>query len=157
MEFNSKNVCNLAELILQEEDEILVPASKLLHLISQEQEDWQLNDEQLLEFLKTDKRFSFYSFPEESELWPDELNKKMAEQGLFKGDKIMLLEKKPSPDDLKQMILGNLDYLYQNLSERGANPLEESEMSQYQTSMDRVKELYEHFQDLVIEEEKQDD
>jgi hypothetical protein len=157
MEFNSKNVCDLSELILKEEDEILVPANKLLHLLLQEQEAWQMELEQLQEFLKADSRFTFYGFPEESELWPDELNKKMAEQGLFKGDKIMLVERKPSPDDLKQMILGNLDYLYQNLSERGANPLEESEMLQYQTSMDRVKELYEHFQDLVIDDEKQDD
>ena len=157
MEYCKDNVLNLAEMILREEDEVLLPISKLVHLLLQEQETWTLDNETLKDYLKNDVRFLCYDFPEEAELWDDNLDAKMAEQGLFKGDKVMLQDRKPSGDDLRQMILGNLDYLYQNLSEVGANPLEESQALQYQQMMAKAKELYEHFQDLVLEEDKQDD
>ncbi|HPL92795.1 MAG TPA: hypothetical protein PLB38_00745 [bacterium] len=157
MEYCKDNVLNLAEMILREEDEVLLPISKLVHLLLQEQEAWTLDKETLKDYLKNDSRFLCYDFPEEAELWDDNLDAKMAEQGLFKGDKVMLYDRKPSADDLRQMILGNLDYLYQNLSEVGANPLEESQALQYQQMMAKAKELYEHFQDLVLEEDKQDD
>lgn len=157
MEYCKDNVLNLAEMILREEDEVLLPISKLVHLLLQEQEAWTLDNQTLKDYLKNDKRFLCYDFPEEAELWDDNLDAKMAEQGLFKGDKVMLYDRKPSADDLRQMILGNLDYLYQNLSEVGANPLEESQALQYQQMMAKAKELYEHFQDLVLEEDKQDD
>ncbi|HOX96919.1 MAG TPA: hypothetical protein PL066_01000 [bacterium] len=157
MEYCKDNVLNLAEMILREEDEVLLPISKLVHLLLQEQEAWTLDKETLKDYLKNDSRFLCYDFPEEAELWDDNLDAKMAEQGLFKGDKVMLYDRKPSADDLRQMILGNLDYLYRNLSEVGANPLEESQSLQYQQMMAKAKELYEHFQDLVLEEDKQDD
>lgn len=157
MEYCKDNVLNLAKMILREEDEVLLPISKLVHLLLQEQEAWTLDKETLKDYLKNDSRFLCYDFPEEAELWDDNLDAKMAEQGLFKGDKVMLQDRKPSADDLRQMILGNLDYLYQNLSEVGANPLEESQALQYQQMMAKAKELYEHFQDLVLEEDKQDD
>lgn len=157
MEYCKDNVLNLAEMILLEEDEVLLPISKLVHLLLQEQETWTLDNETLKDYLKNDVRFLCYDFPEEAELWDDNLDAKMAEQGLFKGDKVMLYDRKPSGDDLRQMILGNLDYLYQNLSEVGANPLEESQALQYQQMMAKAKELYEHFQDLVLEDDKQDD
>ncbi len=157
MEYCKDNVLNLAEMILREEDEVLLPISKLVYLLLQEQEAWTLDKETLKDYLKNDSRFLCYDFPEEAELWDDNLDAKMAEQGLFKGDKVMLYDRKPSADDLRQMILGNLDYLYRNLSEVGANPLEESQSLQYQQMMAKAKELYEHFQDLVLEEDKQDD
>ncbi|GEM_PF-5819101 len=157
MEYCKDNVLNLAEMILREEDEVLLPISKLVNLLLQEQETWTLDNQTLKDYLKNDARFLCYDFPEEAELWDDELDSKMAEQGLFKGDKVMLYDRKPSADDLRQMILGNLDYLYRNLSEVGANPLEESQALQYQQMMAKAKELYDHFQDLVLEDDKQDD
>lgn len=157
MEYNKENVLNLAEVILREEDEVLLPISKLLYWILQEQETWPLDNQILKNYLKDDKRFLCYDFPEENDFWGDDLNQKMAEQGFFKGDKVMLYDRKPTADDLRQMILGNLDYLYRHLSEMGSNPLEESQALQYQKVMAKVKELYEHFQDLILEDDNQND
>ncbi len=157
MEYNKDNVLNLAETILREEDEVILPISKLLNLLLQEQETWSLDNQTLKDYLKDDKRFLCYDFPEEAELWEDNLDQKMAEQGLFKGDKVMIYDRKPTADDLRQMILGNLDYLYQNLSELGTNPLEESQALQYQQMMAKAKELYEHFHDLILEDDSQND
>lgn len=144
-------------MILREEDEVLLPINKLQHLLLQEQETWNLDNFTLKNYLKNDSRFLCYDFPEEAELWEDNLDQKMAEQGLFKGDKVMLYDRKPTADDLRQMILGNLDYLYQNLSELGTNPLEESQALQYQQMMAKAKELYENFQDLILDDDTQND
>lgn len=149
-----EEVWQICETLLLEEEEILVPLSKLLYLIKEEKSAWDLDLKTLRQYLESRPLFLLYDFPEEEDLWEDCDNEKMAKEGLFKGDKVMLLDKKPSPEDMQQMILGNLDYLYRTLSDKVNNQgIDTQESNQYVKAIAKTKELYNKFSNLIVEEE----
>lgn len=151
---SNEDIWKVCETILLEEEEILLPLSKLLYLIKIERESWDLDLESLKTALKERSLFMIYDFPEEAELWDDEEDEAMAEKGFFKGDKVMLLDRKPSPEDMQEMILGNLDHLYRSLSDMATSgQIDGLEVDNYVQSMARAKELYTKFSDLIIDEE----
>lgn len=151
---SNEEIWLIAETILLEEEDVLVPLSKLLYLIKEERGTWDLDLEELKSVLSERAIFIIYDFPEEAELWPEEEDGNMAEKGFFKGDKVMLLDRKPSAEDMQQMILGNLDHLYRSLADMSqSSEIDGLEVDNYVQAMDRAKELYTKFSDLIIEEE----
>jgi len=154
MTFNKEDICKSCENLLLEEDEIVVSLSKLLYFLKMEREEYQdLTVDKLKEILKEKTIFFTYDFPEEKDLWEDSEDENMAEKGMFKGDKVMLLDKKPSNEDIKQMLLGNLDYLYRNLNEI-PKTVDGIEIDNYTEASKKVKELHEKFSNLILDQDE---
>ena len=154
MDYNKEDICKSCEYLLLEEDDIVVSLSKLLYFLKMEKEEYKnLIVDELKEILKEKTIFSIYDFPEEKDLWEESEDEKMAERGMFKGDKVMLLDKKPSNDDIKQMLLGNLDYLYRNLNEI-PKTVDGIEADNYTEASKKVKELHEKFSNLIIDQDE---
>lgn len=95
---------NLAQTILEEEEDFLVPALKLYELIIEEKPDLSLEPEQLIFLLTGDDRFKIVDSQSTQEPWPEEDDEQMQKMGFYKGPRVMLKSKEPTKEEMVQAI-----------------------------------------------------
>jgi len=127
-----KNLLNLAETILKEEEEIIIPIYKLYELITQEKEEVPELD-QFITLVANDSRFVIMESKSTQEPWSDDEDEAMKSLGFYRGPRIFLKERKPSKEAMLQIL-----------------------QEKMQNTLDALNSLYgESFNDLSAKDEKQ--
>jgi len=95
----NEEILNLANLLLEEEDDFLVPVYKLHELILQEKAT-ELQADELVKMLKTDERFKVYDGADNA--WPPEEDEEMKALGYYRGPRVMLESRAPTKEEMMQ-------------------------------------------------------
>lgn len=146
----NEEILNLTEVILEEEDEILVPLFKLHELILMEKESWNLELDYLTDLLKNDPRFRIIDSKSTLEPWPESDEEKMRTLGFYSGPRIMLVSKTVDQEEFYQEIVEKMQLTLDALKQAyKINPDEvddETEMEFLQI-MNKVKDLQKKLDD----------
>ena len=150
-----QEILKLCETILDEEEECFLPLKKLVKLILEEKEQWEIDESSLENLLKKDPRFRVFSFDESEEYWDEEEDAIMEEEGFYRGPRVMLISRRPSKDDLFRMIEEKSQTALDSLkSAYGAKPhLSDEEENELLAIMLKTKELRDKIGDLKEIEE----
>ncbi|MBI5254186.1 hypothetical protein HY932_00145 [Candidatus Falkowbacteria bacterium] len=140
-------ILSLAVELLREEEEFLVPILKLHKLILDEKENCDLNIEELTKLLIADDRFYILESQSTQEPWEDDDDDKMEALGFYKGPRVMLVERKPSKEELAAAIKESMQQMLYGLKQAcHANP-EDTEETEFLQIMTKAKDLERKFDD----------
>lgn len=145
---------NLAEIILNEEEDCFVPVKKLAYLISEEKEGMEINIDKLEKLLQKDERFKVYGFEGAEEYWDEEDDLEMEQSGYFRGPRVMLLSRRPTSDDIVRMIEEKAQNALDALKKAyGSKDLTDEEENELLAVMLKTKELRDSIKDIGSDEE----
>lgn len=147
---NDQEILNLAEIILSEEEELLVPILKLHELILMEKENWELELSELTELLKNDSRFQIIDSKSTMEPWPEADEETMKQLGFYGGPRIMLTAKAPDNDEFYQEIIEKMQLTLDTLKQAyKLNPEEinEQDEMEFLQIVSKVKDLQKKLKD----------
>ncbi|MFH0815031.1 MAG: hypothetical protein V1902_03095 [Candidatus Falkowbacteria bacterium] len=150
-------ILSLAIELLREEEEFLVPILKLHTLILDEQETCGLTIEELTKLLSNDDRFFILESQSTQEPWEDDDDDKMEALGFYKGPRAMLMERKPSKDELSAAIKESMQQMLYSLKQAyhvGDNDPDDTEETEFLQIMTKARDLERKFDDAFQETEK---
>jgi hypothetical protein len=137
-------ILNLAEQILKEEEEFLVPISKLRELILQEKESWTIELSELIKLLSEDNLFYLLDSQSTQEPWEEDDDELMEKLGFYKGPRVILYERMPDKEEMEQTIKEKMQDVLHNLKQAykvSAGSMEDSEEEEFLKIMAKAKDL----------------
>lgn len=145
---------DLAVTILREEDDFLVPAVKLVELILDEKESWNLGLEQLLEILSQDERFYILDSKSTQEPWSEDDDEIMEGLGFHKGPRVMLEERRPDKEEMQQAVQERMQQVTKCLKQAygmGEN-MDDADETEFLQILSKAKDLQNK-----LDDDQQDD
>ncbi|HCC23256.1 TPA: hypothetical protein DF272_03690 [Candidatus Falkowbacteria bacterium] len=149
----------LAETILLEEDEFLIPILKLYDLMDEEKNNLKFEPDHLIELLNRDDRFVLLNSQSTQEPWPDEDDETMQSLGYYKGPRVMHKDRMPSREVMMQAITGKMQNTLSSLKSAYhvmPDNLSDDEEEEFLQVMQRVKDLSKKIDDVAGPETDQD-
>lgn len=143
--------------LLREEEEFLVPILKLHKLVIDEQENCDFNIEELTKLLSNDDRFYILESQSTQEPWEDDDDDKMEQLGFYKGPRVMLMERKPSKEELGTAIKESMQQMLYNLKQAyhaTDNDPDDTEETEFLQIMTKAQNLERKFDDAFKENDK---
>ncbi len=138
-----KEILDLAETLLKEEEEVLIPINKLFDLIMQEKNDICEID-QLITWLKEDDKFLVIESESTQEPWSEDEESQMHEQGFHSGPRVILKEKVPSKEEMLKILQEKMQTTLNALNtvyEKKFNQMDEEEERQLIHVISKTKDL----------------
>ena len=154
---DNNEILNLAEQLLLEEEEFLVPALKLHKLILDEKENCGIDFGELIKILSTDKRFYVLDSQSTQEPWEEDDDEVMERMGFYKGPRVILCEKMPGKEEIEQTIKEKMQEILHGLKQAykvSEGNMEDSEEEDFLKIMAKAKDLSNKIEDLNVQNEE---